>query len=103
MSIADIQDGSLQEAAAVIRSIPGDAFTYKLDVRSREQVDAWIDVTVAHFGKLDGPANVAGVTGKSIGVKTADDLDDEDWDFVLGVNLTGLMLVLLQGASKGYC
>ncbi|KAF2735573.1 NAD(P)-binding protein [Polyplosphaeria fusca] len=28
---------------------------------------------------------------KGIGIKAADELEDDDWDFVLGVNLTGLM------------
>lgn len=95
VSIADVQEGSLQEAATTIRSAGGDVLTYKLDVRDRKQVDSWIEATVKHFGKLDGAANIAGVTGKSIGVKTADELEDDDWDFVIGVNLTGLMFVAI--------
>lgn len=93
LSIADVQEGALQEAATAIRSAGGEVFTFKLDVRDRKQVDTWIDRTVSHYGKLDGAANIAGVTGRSIGVKTADELDDDDWDFVIGVNLTGLMSV----------
>lgn len=93
VSIADIQEGPLQEAAAAIKSAGGEVLTSKVDVRDRNQVDAWIESTVSHFGKLDGAANVAGVTGRSIGVKTADELEDDDWDFVIAVNLTGLMWV----------
>lgn len=93
LSIADVQEGPLQEGATAIQSVGGEVFTFKLDVRDRKQVDAWIEKTVHHFGKLDGAANIAGVTGRSIGVKTADELEDDDWDFVLGVNLTGLMSV----------
>jgi NAD(P)-dependent dehydrogenase (short-subunit alcohol dehydrogenase family) len=93
ISIADVQDGALNEAAAEIQSTGGEIFTFKLDVRDSAQVDAWIDRTVSHFGKLDGAANCAGVTGKSIGVKTVDELEDGDWGFVIGVNLTGLMFV----------
>ncbi|KAH7119863.1 hypothetical protein B0J11DRAFT_590902 [Dendryphion nanum] len=91
VSIADVQEGPLQEAAASIQSAGGEVFTFKVDVRDRKQVDAWITATVSHYGKLDGAANVAGVTGRSIGVKTVDELEDDDWDFVIGVNLTGLM------------
>ncbi|KAF2022343.1 NAD(P)-binding protein [Aaosphaeria arxii CBS 175.79] len=91
MSIADVQDELLHEAATAIRATGGEVFTYKLDVRNHAQVDAWIQSTVKHFGQLDGAANLAGVTGKSIGVNTADELEDNDWDFVIGVNLTGLM------------
>ena len=91
VSIADVQDGPLQEAAAAIKSAGGDVLVSKVDVRNSEQVNAWISDTVSRFGKLDGAANVAGVTGRSIGVKTSDELEDDDWDFVIGVNLTGLM------------
>ena len=93
VSIADVQDGALDTAATALKSAGGEVFTFKLDVRNSSQVDAWIDRTVSHFGRLDGAVNAAGVTGKGIGIKTADELEDADWDFVLGVNLTGLMSV----------
>lgn len=93
ISIADVQEGPLNEAATAIQNAGGEVFTFKLDVRDRKEVDAWINKTVSHFGKLDGAVNGAGVIGRSIGVKTADELEDDDWDFVLSINLTGLMLV----------
>jgi NAD(P)-dependent dehydrogenase (short-subunit alcohol dehydrogenase family) len=98
VSIADVQDGPLQEAANALRSTGGEVFTYKLDVRDRKQVDGWIDATKEHFGTLDAAANCAGVTGRSIGVKTADELEDDDWQFVIDVNLTGLMSVQPQSS-----
>ncbi|ORY09231.1 hypothetical protein BCR34DRAFT_487693 [Clohesyomyces aquaticus] len=104
VSIADIDDGALGEAWVELRKDGGEAMTYKLDVRDRKHVDAWISATVSKFGRLDGAANIAGVTGRSIGVKTADELEDEDWDFVIGVNLTGLMYCQraeLQALTKG--
>ena len=93
VSIGDVQEGPLEEAAKEIRSSGGEVMTFKMDVRDRKQVDAWIDATVSKFGKLNGAANLAGVTGNSIGIKTAAEIEDADWDFVIGVNLTGLMLV----------
>ncbi|KAF2814998.1 NAD(P)-binding protein [Mytilinidion resinicola] len=91
VSIGDVQEGPLDEAAKEIRSAGGEVMTFKMDVRDRKQVDAWIDATVSKFGKLNGAANLAGVTGNAIGIKTAADIEDSDWDFVIGVNLTGLM------------
>jgi NAD(P)-dependent dehydrogenase (short-subunit alcohol dehydrogenase family) len=91
VSIGDVQEGPLNEAAKEIRSTGGEVMTFKMDVRDRKQVDAWIDATVAKFGKLNGAANLAGVTGNAIGIKTAAEIEDADWDFVIGVNLTGLM------------
>ncbi|KAF2110314.1 hypothetical protein BDV96DRAFT_200229 [Lophiotrema nucula] len=91
VSIADVQEGALNEAKTAIETAGGEVLTYKLDVRDRKQVDAWIDATVAKYGNLDGAANIAGVIGKGIGIKKADELEDDDWDFVLAVNLTGVM------------
>jgi NAD(P)-dependent dehydrogenase (short-subunit alcohol dehydrogenase family) len=49
-------------------------------------VDAWIAKTVEKFGKLDGAANWAGV----ISVNPTVDETDENWEFVMGVNATGV-------------
>ncbi|KAI1046193.1 hypothetical protein LB505_009859 [Fusarium chuoi] len=34
-----------------------------VDVRSQQQVQNWVDCTVAEFGRLDGAANIAGIAG----------------------------------------
>ncbi|KAK5271616.1 hypothetical protein LTR96_003441 [Exophiala xenobiotica] len=62
----------------------------KVDVRSREDVDGWIDETVAKFSALDGAANMAGTIPKDHNVGTIETVDDEDWDFVFAVNVTGM-------------
>lgn len=65
--------------------------TQTVDVRDRSQVDAWITDTVKGFGKLDGAANIAGVICPKIGEEYLENETDEDWAFVLGINLTGVM------------
>lgn len=62
-----------------------------LDVRNSAAVDAWVIHTIERFGKLDGAANLAGITGSGLlcGRPTRE-LDDQDWDLVLGINLTGV-------------
>lgn len=62
-----------------------------VDVRKPDQVDAWIAATVAKFGKLDGSVNLAGVIPKVINIERVEDLNDEDWHFVMDVNLHGTM------------
>lgn len=99
LSLADLQEAALKEAASAIQKQGAEVLTFPLDVRNRKQVDAWIAATVSHFGELDGAANMAGVTGKSIGIKTAAELDDDDWDFVIGVNLTGTMFAICPGET----
>ncbi|KIW56659.1 hypothetical protein PV05_05299 [Exophiala xenobiotica] len=62
----------------------------KVDVGSREEVDSWIDETVAKFSALDGAANMAGTIPIDHNVGTIETMDDEDWDFVFAVNVSGM-------------
>ncbi|KAF2840324.1 NAD(P)-binding protein [Patellaria atrata CBS 101060] len=91
VSMADIQEGPLNEAAAAIRKEGGKVIATVVDVRDRNQCEEWISTTVEKFGKLDGAANLAGVIGKNINVKYIQDIDDDDWDFLFAVNTKGVM------------
>lgn len=97
VSLSDIQASTLERAAAEIKAANGNSdakvLTTTLDVRSAPQVDSWIKATTTHFGRLDGAANMAGVAGKGFYNAQGSILavDDEDWGFVMGVNVTGLM------------
>lgn len=62
-----------------------------VDVSKRASVDGWIAEVVQEFGRLDGAANCAGVIGKHHGTRAVQDLDDDQWDLIMGVNLTGMM------------
>lgn len=88
VAIGDVDDQALQSAASVLRPAEKVLFT-KVDVSKREHVDAWIQLVVVQFGKLDGAANCAGVIGKHHGTRKVEELEDEQWDLILGVNLTG--------------
>jgi NAD(P)-dependent dehydrogenase (short-subunit alcohol dehydrogenase family) len=61
----------------------------KIDVRNSESVVDWIKQTVKTYGRLDGAANIAGVFKGSDG--TVETEDDATWDFMMGVNLKGVM------------
>lgn len=65
-----------------------------IDVRKSKEVDSWIDKTVSKFGALDGAANLAGVVGKHIGIHSITDLSDEEWSFVMDINITGVFYAL---------
>ncbi|EAU36491.1 predicted protein [Aspergillus terreus NIH2624] len=56
-----------------------------------KKVGEWINKSVTPFGKLNGAANPAGVIGKIINKSTIADLSEDDWEFVFGVNLRGIM------------
>lgn len=92
LSLADIQEESLQQEAKKLRDeYSVDIVTCVVDVRQAESVDAWVEKTMQHFGRLDGAANLAGVVGRNLGKTSVAEQDEEDWNFVLGVNLTGVM------------
>lgn len=87
-------DRAIEDADPVIQSGNDRIFAIVTDVRSSEQVDRWIKGTVDKFGRLDGAANLAGVVGRHIGSGTILDLTDEDWAFMIGINLTGVFHAL---------
>ena len=89
VSIGDVQQGLLDEVAMEIKSAGGEVFTKAIDVRKRAAVDSWIKETVDRFGKLDGAANIAGVTGKNHGKMMIVEFDEDEWDFIMDVNLKG--------------
>jgi NAD(P)-dependent dehydrogenase (short-subunit alcohol dehydrogenase family) len=87
----------MQEIAAEIRSAGGEAVTISCDVRDEDDVRALIDGTVDAFGRLDIMVNNAGV---GYIMKHLDAVSREEWDVVLGVNLTGAFLCTQYAARQ---
>lgn len=90
ISLADVNEVELAKVAKLF----GDedhVLTMKVDVGDDGQVKAWIDATIAKFGRLDGAANMAGVIGKHHGVRELKDQDDDQWNLIFRVNVTGIM------------
>lgn len=92
LSIADVNEAALKEKAAEIEKVStGKVLATTVDVRKDEEVNSWIKKTVEIFGKLNGAVNLAGVVPKVINKERVEDLNNEDWHFVLDVNLHGVM------------
>lgn len=89
ISIADIRQETLDVAVADIQQSNSTVKIYAktVDVRNSQEVRDWLDETVKQLGPLTGAANLAGVfkAGKQIA-----DMEDEDWDFVMDVNVKGV-------------
>ncbi|KAF2251634.1 NAD(P)-binding protein [Trematosphaeria pertusa] len=97
VAISDINAAALSSASSTLSSQcqqGGELLSTCVDVRQRAQVDAWIDEVVRKFGRLDGAANLAGVIPKSINIERVEELNDEDWRFVMDVNVTGVMMCM---------
>ncbi|HEY5164533.1 MAG TPA: SDR family NAD(P)-dependent oxidoreductase [Acidimicrobiia bacterium] len=59
------------------------------DVRDEATVERTVDAVTDQRGRIDVLVNAAGV----LSIGTADEMDREEWDRVLGINLTGTWLV----------
>lgn len=106
LALADIQLDALDNAASAIRSSGGKVITHVTDVRNPEQVNAFLDHAIKEYGRLDGAANLAGVIGASAYLRSTAEFESEEWDFVMGVNATGVfncvrkeMQVMVDGGS----
>jgi NAD(P)-dependent dehydrogenase (short-subunit alcohol dehydrogenase family) len=91
VAIADLKLDQAEATAAAVRAQGGDAIAIQADVSDEAAVKAMVEATVAHFGRLDGALNNAGISGQ-IGPIT--ELQRDNWDRVLAVTLTGVMLGL---------
>lgn len=92
LAMADVQQGALTTTADSIKKTAPNAkiLTKTVDVSSLQQVDAWIQETVSHFGKIDGAANLAGITGRSTNATLVGDVEEDDFDKIMAVNVKGV-------------
>lgn len=94
VALADVSPDALGSATAQFSDTHDRIMTTVVDVSNRAQVDSWIEVILERFGRLDGAANMAGVIGKHHGIRELKDQDDDEWDLIMRVNVTGLMYCL---------
>ena len=87
IALADIEEGAVNSAAAALQAEGHDVQPFVVDVTDRDAMAASRDAAIAHFGAVHMLCNNAGVNrGGHI-----TELSYEDWDWVLGVNLNGVI------------
>ena len=91
IAIGDVDQQALNNAASIFKADPARLLVTRLDVSDRSAVDSWIASIVSQYGRLDGAANCAGVIGKHHGTRKVEELEDDQWDLIMAVNLTGMM------------
>lgn len=87
VAVADMDEAGAADTAALLEQGGAQALALRLDVRDAAQVEAAIDRTVERFGGLDAACNAAGIQGPLL---AAGDYPEQDWDAVIGINLTGV-------------
>jgi len=89
--LGDIDSSARQAAETYFTSKSVPFMITSLDVSKKDRVEAWLDAIIAKFERLDGAVNAAGIIGKDHGKSTVADQDDDEWDKIIAVNLTGCM------------
>jgi NAD(P)-dependent dehydrogenase (short-subunit alcohol dehydrogenase family) len=92
--VAEISDSAMNATVRELESMGHKARGYQVDVRSRTQVAAMMTTVVEQFGRIDILVNNAGVTRH----RPFLELNDEDWDFVLAVDLKGVFYCVQAAA-----
>ncbi|NQV56319.1 MAG: SDR family NAD(P)-dependent oxidoreductase [Rhodospirillales bacterium] len=85
--IADIEQAALDEAAQKISQTGATVHAIQLDVTDRDAMSAAADEAESRFGAVQVVCNNAGVASRGF----LADATYEDWDWVLGVNLGGVI------------
>lgn len=85
-----------QETVSLIEGAGQSAFAVRADISSFEQVRAMFDRIDGRFDRLDIVVNSAGVSGGG----SLAELDEQQLDWMLGVNLRGPLFVASQAARR---
>ncbi len=88
VAIADLDEARAKALAATI----GDrAEAFVVDVADPASASAMVQAVAARFGRIDVLFNNAGISGK---VAPVHELGVEDWQRIIGINLSGMFYVL---------
>jgi NAD(P)-dependent dehydrogenase (short-subunit alcohol dehydrogenase family) len=109
--VADVEQPALEEAVADLRERGHDVLGVQTDVRKAESVEELAKRAVDTYGKVHIVCNNAGVTtiGGSAANPATWEFSLRDWDWVLGVNLMGVvhgvrafLPIMLQQNEEGH-
>src|SRR5260221_5538385 len=104
VALFDVNAGDLEETRALCAAEGVQARSYKVNVADEGDVSEAMARETADFGRLDGLVNNAGIVRDGLLVKVKDDvavgrMSMEQWNVVIGVNLTGGFLCARAAAA----
>lgn len=106
VAAGDVKDEGLAQLAEATRGLPGKVHTRTLDVSNEADVAAFVDWAHGAMGGLNGLINNAGILRDGLLVKkdrttgAITKLSKEQWDAVVGVNLTGATFMVRDTVAK---
>jgi 3-oxoacyl-[acyl-carrier protein] reductase len=106
VAAGDVKEEGLAQLAESARGLPGKIHTRKLDVSSEADVGAFVDWAHGAMGGLNALVNNAGILrdgllvrkDKTTGAITK--MTKDQWDAVIGVNLTGATFMVRDVVAK---
>jgi NAD(P)-dependent dehydrogenase (short-subunit alcohol dehydrogenase family) len=87
---ADIDFDGAKMTASAVRTCGVRALPVRVDVTNRAEVNAMVEETISHFGRIDILVNNAGASSRE---KPFMEMTKADWDIDINVNLVGQMNV----------
>ena len=106
VAVGDVNEAGLAETVEAAKGKPGKVFARKLDVASEADVGAFVEWAFGEMGGLNALVNNAGVLRDGLLVKKDKEtgavkkLSKEQWDTVIGINLTGATLLARDVVAK---
>ena len=89
VAIMDLNMDAAASVAQEIESIGRRSLPIQADVSQSKDVNAAVEKVISAFDRVDILVNNAGIAGRTLPLT---DLEEADWDAVIGVNLTGVFL-----------
>jgi 3-oxoacyl-[acyl-carrier protein] reductase len=106
VAAADVKEDGLAALAESCKGLPGKIFTRKLDVANEAECGAYVEWANTAMGGLNGLINNAGILRDGLLVKKdrttgeVTKLTKDQWDAVIGVNLTGATFMVRDVVAK---
>ena len=106
VAAGDVKEDLLGQLAEATKGLPGKVHVRKLDVANEGEVGAFVEWAHGAMGGLNGLVNNAGILRDGLLVKKdrttgqITKLTKEQWDAVIGVNLTGATFMVRETVAK---
>ncbi|CAG7649865.1 unnamed protein product, partial [Allacma fusca] len=89
VAIASVNFENVQKAAKKLEALGIETLALQVEVAQKASVDAMVKKVIETWGRLHIAVNNAGIADGGI---NAEDVSEDKWDEVMGVNLKGVFL-----------
>jgi 3-oxoacyl-[acyl-carrier protein] reductase len=106
VAAGDVKEAELAQLVETAKGLPGKIHAKKLDVSSEAECGAFVEWAHGAMGGLNGLVNNAGILRDGLLVKkdrttgAITKLSKDQWDAVIGVNLTGATFMVREVVAK---